>query len=83
MVRELVPGWNQVRTPARSMRTAEALPVQNGKVRAIYAWDVEEGRWRRYLPGTHIAELNTLQDLPADQMVWVLADKRFQVALPA
>ena len=65
------------------MPIAEALPVENGKLRAIYSWDGEEGRWRRYLPGISIAELNTLRELPVDQTVWVLASKRFQMTLPA
>ena len=82
-VRELVPGWNQVQGPSRSMPIAEALPVENGKLRAIYSWDGEEGRWRRYLPGISIAELNTLRELPVDQTVWVLASSRFQMAPPA
>lgn len=65
------------------MPIAEALPVESGKVRAIYAWDAEHGRWRRCLPAITIPELNTLHELPVDQMVWVLASKRFQLTLPA
>ncbi len=77
-----MPGWNLVQGPSRSMAVAEAVPVESGNVVAVYAWDAEEGRWRCWLPGVGIPELNTLDQLRVDQAVWVLASKRFQVSLP-
>jgi hypothetical protein len=64
------------------MPIAKALPLESEKLKAIYAWDAEDGRWRRCLPGIGIPELNTLRELAVDQTVWVLAIKRFQVVLP-
>ena len=82
--RELVPGWNRIEHPGWSMRLAEALPVDDGKLMAIYAWDPDGGgRWRRYLPGVNIPGLNTLTELAGDQTVWILATQKLEVTLPA
>ena len=83
MVRELVAGWNQVQGPTGSMRLSEVLPVNNGKLRAIYAWDANWGTWRRYLPGIDIRGLNTLTQLTSQQTIWILASERFLLTLPA
>jgi uncharacterized protein YkwD len=83
MVRELVAGWNQVQGPTGSMRLSEVLPVDNGKLRAIYAWDANWGTWRRYLPGIDIRGLNTLTQLTSQQTIWILASERFLLTLPA
>jgi hypothetical protein len=82
-VRELVAGWNQVQCPTDSIRLREVLPVDNGKLTAIYAWDANKGTWRRYLPGIDIPGLNTLTDLTDQQTIWVLASERFLLTLPA
>ena len=82
-VRELVAGWNQVQCPTGSIRLREVLPVDNGKLTAIYAWDANKGTWRRYLPGIDIPGLNTLTDLTDQQTIWVLASERFLLTLPA
>jgi uncharacterized protein YkwD len=81
-VRELAPGWNQFQSPAGSMRLAEVLPVDNGKLMAIYAWDADRGIWRRYLPGIDIPRLNTLTELTDQQAIWILASERFLLTLP-
>ena len=81
-VRELVPGWNQFQSPAGFVRLAEVLPVDNGKLMAIYAWDADRGIWRRYLPGIDIPRLNTLTELTDQQAIWVLASERFLLTLP-
>ena len=82
MVRELAPGWNQFQCPPSSMRLTEVLPVDNGKLMAIYAWDADRGTWRRYLPGIDIPGLNTLTELTDQQTIWVLASGRFLLTLP-
>jgi hypothetical protein len=82
-VRELVAGWNQVQCPTGSIRLREVLPVDNGKLTAIYAWDANKGTWRRYLPGIDIPGLNTLTELTDQQTIWVLASERFLLTLPA
>jgi uncharacterized protein YkwD len=82
MVRELVAGWNQFQCPPGSMRLRDVLPVDNGKLTAIYAWDANSGTWRRYLPGIDIPGLNTLTELTAQQTIWILASERFLLTLP-
>jgi len=82
MVRELAPGWNQFQCPPGSMRLTEVLPVGNGKLMAIYAWNGDNGTWRRYLPGIDIPRLNTLTELTDQQAVWILASERFSLTLP-
>jgi hypothetical protein len=82
MVRELAPGWNQFRCPCGSVRLTEVLPVNNGKLRAIYAWDEGRGTWRRYLPGVDIPGLNSLTELTEQQAIWVLASEGFSLTLP-
>jgi hypothetical protein len=83
VVRELAPGWNQVRCPPGSMRLTEILPVDNGKLMAIYAWDDDRGTWRRYLPGIDIPGLNTLTELTDKEAIWVLASEKFLLTMPA
>ena len=82
MVRELVAGWNQFQCPPGSMRLRDVLPVDNGKLTAIYAWDANSRTWRRYLPGIDIPGLNTLTELTAQQTIWILASERFLLTLP-
>jgi hypothetical protein len=82
MVRELARGWNQFQCPPGSMRVTEVLPVDSGKLRAIYAWDVGRGTWRRYLPGIDIPRLNTLTELTDQQAIWILASEGFSLTLP-
>jgi len=82
MVRELAPGWNQFQCPPGSMRLREVLPVDNGKLMAIYAWNGDSGTWRRYLPGIGIPGLNTLTELTDRQAIWILARERFSLTLP-
>jgi hypothetical protein len=81
-VRELAPGWNQFLCPPGSLRLTEVLPVDDGKLMAIYAWDPGSGMWRRYLPGIDIPRLNTLTRLPDEETIWILASERFSLALP-
>jgi uncharacterized protein YkwD len=81
-VRELAPGWNQFRCPPGSLRLTEVLPVDDGKLTAIYAWDSGRGIWRRYLPGIDIPRLNTLTELPDEGTIWILASERFSLTLP-
>ncbi|MCJ7510956.1 MAG: hypothetical protein MUP14_08750 [Dehalococcoidia bacterium] len=82
MVRELVAGWSQFQCPRSSMRLTEVLPVDNGKLTAIYAWDAQRGTWRRYLPGIDIPGLNNLRELTDQQTIWILASERFSLTLP-
>jgi uncharacterized protein YkwD len=82
MVRELAPGWNQFQCPPGSTRLTEVLPVDNGKLMAIYAWDEDKGTWRRYLRGIDIPGLNTLTELRDQQPIWILASGRFLLTLP-
>lgn len=82
MVRELAPGWNQFRCPPGSMRLTEVLPVDNGKLTAIYAWDEGRGIWRRYLAGIDIPGLNSLTELTDQQAIWILATEGFSLTLP-
>ena len=82
MVRELAPGWNQFRCPPGSMRLTEVLPVDNGKLTAIYAWDEGRGIWRRYLAGIDIPGLNSLTELTDQQAIWILASEGFSLTLP-
>ena len=82
MVRELAPGWNQFECPPGSTRLTEVLPVDNGKLMAIYAWDDDRGTWRRYLPAIDIRGINTLTELTDQQTVWILANERFLLTLP-
>jgi hypothetical protein len=82
MVRELVAGWNQFQCPRGSMRLTDVLPVDNGKLTAIYAWDANRGTWRRYLPGIDIPGLNNLTELTDQQTIWILASERFSLTLP-
>jgi uncharacterized protein YkwD len=82
VVRELAPGWNQFQCPPGPMRLTEVLPVENGKLMAIYAWDGDGETWRRYLPGIDIPRLNTLTELTDQQAVWILASERFSLTLP-
>jgi len=82
MVRELASGWNQFQCPPGSMRLTEVLPVDNGKLMAIYAWDDDRGTWRRYLRGIDIPGLNTLTELTDQQTIWILASGRFLLTLP-
>jgi uncharacterized protein YkwD len=82
-VRELAPGWNQFQCPPGSLRLTEVLPVDDGKLMAIYAWEPDAGTWRRYLPGIDIPRLNTLTRLTGEETIWILASERFSLTLPA
>ena len=82
MVRELAPGWNQFRCPPGSTRLMDVLPVDSGKLTAVYAWDDDRRTWRRYLPGIDIPGLNSLTDLTDQQAIWILATEGFSLTLP-
>jgi uncharacterized protein YkwD len=82
-VRELALGWNEFQWRSGSVRLTQILPVDNGKLVAIYAWDVDSGAWRRYLPGIDVRGLNTLTELTGHQDVWILAREGFVLTLPA
>lgn len=70
---ELEVGWNRLEMAGQARRVAEVLPVDDGCLLAVYAWDRGAGVWRRYLPGVGIPEVNTLAEVGAGQTVWILA----------
>ena len=62
---------------------AEVLPVDDGRLLAIYAWDQASGVWRRYLPRVGIPGVNTLTEMHGGQTVWILAGRPVVLTLPA
>jgi hypothetical protein len=82
-VRELEVGWNRLEMAGQARRVAEVLPVDDGRLLAIYAWDQGSGVWRRYLPRVGIPRVNTLTEVRAGQTVWILAGRPVVLTLPA
>jgi hypothetical protein len=82
-VRELEVGWNRLEMAGQARRVAEVLPVDDGRLLAIYAWDQGSGVWRRYLPRVGIPGVNTLTEVRAGQTVWILAARPVALTLPA
>ena len=83
VVRELEVGWNRLEVAGRARRVTEVLPVADGDLLAVYAWDQGSRSWRRYLPGVGALGVNTLTEVGANQTVWVLAMRRVVVTLSA
>ena len=82
-VRELEVGWNRLDVTGQARRVAEVLPVDDGRLLAMYAWDQGSGVWRRYLPRVGIPGVNTLTEMRAGQTVWILAGRPMVLTLPA
>jgi len=83
LVRELVVGWNRLEVTGQARRVTEVLPVADGYVSAVYAWDQDSLSWRRYLPGVGGLGVNTLTEVGANQTVWILAMRPVIVTLSA
>jgi len=83
LAQELKSGWNQLEVGRQASEVTELLPVNDGYLLAVYAWDQGSGVWRRYLPGVDIPGVNTLTRVDADQVVWILATRRMVLRLPA
>jgi uncharacterized protein YkwD len=83
LVRELKSGWNRLEVGEQAGKVTELLPVNDGSLLAVYAWDQGSRVWRRYMPGVDIPGLNTLTQMSAGQMVWVLATRQTVLRLPA
>jgi uncharacterized protein YkwD len=81
-VRELEVGWNRLNVTGQARRVAEVLPVNDGRLLAMYAWDQGSRAWRRYLPGVGIPGVNTLTEMRAGQTVWILAGRPVMLTLP-
>jgi len=81
-VRELKVGWNRLDVTGKTRRVAEVLPVNDGRLLAMYAWDQSSGVWRRYLPRVGIPGVNTLTEMRAGQTVWILAGRPMVLTLP-
>jgi uncharacterized protein YkwD len=83
LVQELEVGWNRLEVAGQARKVADVLPVDDGCLLAIYAWDQDNGVWRRYLPGVGIPGVNTLTEMGANQTVWILAMRPVVVTLSA
>ena len=83
LAQELKSGWNRLEVGGQASEVTELLPVNDGYLLAVYAWDQGSGVWRRYLPGVDIPGVNTLTRVDADQVVWILATRRMVLRLPA
>jgi hypothetical protein len=59
------------------------LPLNDSYVLAVYAWDQGNRVWRRYLPGVGVLGVNTLTEVSANEIIWVLATRRAVLRLPA
>ena len=81
MTRELVRGWNLLQVPPGSVLATGVLPVDDGKLTAIYAWEAHTETWRRYLPQIDIPGLNTLTQLTDQQTIWILASQGLSLTL--
>jgi len=82
LVRELEVGWNRLEVVGQAGKVTEVLPVNDGCLLAIYAWDQGSRVWRRYLPGVGIPGVNTLTEMDANQTLWILAMRPVVVTLP-
>ena len=82
LVRELEVGWNRMPVSGETRSLTEVLPVNDGYLTAVYAWDQGNRAWRRYLPGVDIPGVNTLTQVGADQTVWILTTQRAVLRLP-
>lgn len=83
LVRELEVGWNRLEVGGQARKVTEVLPVDDGRLLAVYAWEQSSRTWRRYLPGIDIPGVNTLTEVGANQTVWILAARRTVLRLPA
>jgi uncharacterized protein YkwD len=83
LVRELEVGWNRLEVTGQATTLAEVLPVNDGSLLAVYAWDQGNRVWRRYLPGVDVLGVNTLTEVGPNQMLWILATHRTVLRLPA
>ncbi len=83
LVRELEVGWNRLEVTGQATTLAEALPVNDSYLLAVYAWDQGSRVWRRYLPGVDVLGVNTLREVGPNQMLWILATHRTVLRLPA
>jgi hypothetical protein len=83
IVRELTFGWNRLEVGSQAGKVTELLPVDDGSLLAVYAWNQGGRTWRRYLPGVDIPGVNTLTEVGAGQTVWVLAIRGAVLRLPA
>jgi len=82
LVRELKFGWNRLEVSGQAGKVTELLPVNDGSLLAVYAWDQGSRVWRRYLPGVDMPGLNTLTQMSAGQVVWILATRQAVLRLP-
>jgi hypothetical protein len=83
LVRELEVGWNRLEATGQARTLSAALPLSDGYLLAVYAWDQGNRVWRRYLPGVDVLGVNTLTEVGANETVWVLATRRAVLRLPA
>jgi uncharacterized protein YkwD len=83
VVRELDAGWNLLEVTGKAREVTEVLPVADGDLLAVYAWDQTTQSWRRYLPKVGDLGVNTLTEVGANQAVWVLAVRHVVVTLSA
>ena len=83
LVRELEVGWNRLEVGKQAGRVIDLLPVNGGSLLAVYAWDQGSRVWRRYLPGIDIPGVNTLTEMRASEIVWILAAHPVVLRLPA
>jgi len=83
LVQELEVGWNRMEVSGEARGLTEVLPVNDGYLLAVYAWDQGSRVWLRYLPGIDIPGVNTLTEVGADQTVWVLTARHAVLRLPA
>jgi hypothetical protein len=83
LVRELEVGWNRLEVTGQARTLSAALPLNDSYVLAVYAWDQGNRVWRRYLPGVGVLGVNTLTEVSANEIIWVLATRRAVLRLPA
>ena len=83
LVRELEVGWNRLEVTGQARTVTEVLPLNDGYLLAVYAWDQGNRVWRRYLPGMDVLGVNTLTEVGANETVWVLVTRRAVLRLPA
>ena len=83
LIQELQVGWNRLEVAGQARRVTEVLPVADGYLLAVYAWDQTSRAWRRYLPGVGVLGVNTLTEVGANETVWILAMRHVVVTLSA